>query len=267
MRLLAYGTFAAARRCLPPLLDARAPAPVRIAALRALVTFPDREVGSLLLGLWPSLDAEARRESLAWFTPADRQVLLVEAMEKGRVSPGEIGADLRRALLGNTSLAGRAEKLVGSAGAGDRRAVVQAYRPALAKRGDAAAGRAVFRKNCTGCHRIGDEGHEVGPNLASIRTKSPEEILDQILDPNRSVEPQYFLYKILTTDGRVVDGILDAANATSVTLRRAEGATETVLRANIETIVCSGVSLMPEGHERVIDLQPMADLIAFLRSP
>ena len=255
--MLSYGTFAAARRCLPRLLDARTPAPVRLAALRSLIAFPDREVGSLLLEAWPTLDAEARRESLAWFRPADRQALLVEAMEKGRVSPAEIGADLRRALLGNQALAGRAEKLVGTAGAGDRRAVVQAYRPALARRGDAAAGREVFRKNCVSCHRIGDEGHEVGPNLASIRTKSPEEILDQILDPNRLVDPQYFSYQILTTGGRVVDGILDAANATSVTLRRAEGATETVLRANIEKIVCSGVSLMPEGLEKVID--PAAD--------
>ncbi len=267
VRVLAYGGFAAARRCLPRLTGARTPAPVRLAAFRALVTFPDRAVGSLLLELWPTLDAEARRESLAWFRPADRQALLLEAMEKERVSPGEIGADLRRALLGNKSLAGRAEKLVGSAGAGDRRAVVQAYRPALAKRGNAAAGREVFRKSCLTCHRIGDEGHEVGPNLASIRTKSPEEILEQILDPNRLVEPQYFTYQILTTGGQIVDGILDAANETSVTLRRAQGATETVLRANIDKIVCAGVSLMPEGLEKVIDLEQMADLIAFLRSP
>ena len=131
VRVLSYGTFAAARRCLPRLLDARAPAPVRLAALRSLVAFPDREVGSLLLEAWPTLDAEARRESLAWFRPADRQALLVEAMEEGRVSPAEIGADLRRTLLGNQALAGRAEVLVGTAGAGDRRAEVQAYRPAL----------------------------------------------------------------------------------------------------------------------------------------
>ena len=265
--VLSYGTFAAARRCLPRLLDARAPAPVKLAALRSLIEFPDREVGLLLLEAWPTLDAEARRESLAWFRPADRQALLVEAMEEGRVSPAEIGADLRRMLLGNQALAGRAEVLVGTAGAGDRRAEVQAYRPALGRRGDATAGREVFRKNCVGCHRIGDEGHEVGPNLASIRTKAPEEILDQILDPNRLVDPQYVSYQVLTTGGRVVDGILDAANPTSVTLQRAEGATETVLRANIEKIVCTGVSLMPEGLEKVIAPEQMSDLIAYLRSP
>jgi putative heme-binding domain-containing protein len=134
------------------------------------------------------------------------------------------------------------------------------------KKGDAANGREVYRKNCITCHRSGDEGHEVGPNLASVRTKSPEEILDQILDPNRLVEPQFFSYQILTTSGRVVDGILDSASETSVTLRRAEAATETVLRANIERIFCSGISLMPEGMEKTVDAQQMADLIAFLRS-
>ena len=135
VRMLSYGTFAAARRCLPPLLEARTPAPVRLAALRSFVTFPDREVGSLLLEHWPTFDAEARRESLAWFRPADRQALLLEAMEKGRVSPAEIGLDFRRMLLGNPAVAGRAEKLVGTTGAGDRRAAVLAYRPAPGREG------------------------------------------------------------------------------------------------------------------------------------
>jgi putative heme-binding domain-containing protein len=265
--MLSYGSFAAAQGVLPRLFEARVPAAVRLAAIRSLVTFPDREVGLLLVERWPTLDGDARRESLAWFRPANRQALLLEAMEKERISPPDIGADLRRALLANASLAARAEKLVGSLGAGDRRAVIREYRTALAKKGNAVAGREVYRKNCVNCHRIGEEGHEVGPNLASIRTKSPEEILDQILDPNRSVEPQYLAYQIVTTGGRVFDGVLDSASETSVTLRRAEGATETVLRANIEKIFCSGMSLMPEGMEKTIDGQQMADLMAFLRNP
>ena len=127
--MLSYGIFRGGRRdaCRGSLTCGRprrsgSPPSVRWS------TFPDREVGSLLLERWPTLDAEARRESLAWFRPADRQALLLEAMEKERVSPADIGADLRRALLANKSLAERAEKLVGSVGAGDRRAVVQSYR-------------------------------------------------------------------------------------------------------------------------------------------
>ena len=265
--MLSYGTFAAARRCLPPLLEARTPAPVRLAALRSLVTFPDREVGSLLLEHWPTFDAEARRESLAWFRPADRQALLLEAMEKGRVSPAEIGLDFRRMLLGNPAVAGRAEKLVGTTGAGDRRAAVLAYRPALGKRGNAAAGREVFRKNCVGLPPDRGRGARGGPEPGVDPHEGAEEILDQILDPNRLVEPQYFTYQILTTGGRVVDGILDAANVTSVTLRRTEGATETVLRANIESIVCTGVSLMPEGLEKVIDPETDVRPHRFLEEP
>ena len=267
VNLLSYGPFIEVKKCLMPLTGAHVPAQLRLAALRSLVTFSNQEVGSLLLELWPTLNAEARRESLVWFRFGDRQERLLEAMEKNLVSPAEIDVNLRRALLANKSLATRAEKLLGSIKAGDRRLVVQSYRAALTKKGNAVAGRDVYRKNCITCHRIGDEGHEVGPNLASVRTKSPEEILDQILDPNRLVEPQYFAYQIHTTDGRVFDGVLDAASETSVTLRRAEGATQTVLRANIEKIFCSGVSLMPEGLEKTIDQQQMADLIAFLRSP
>ena len=267
IQVLEFADFAMAESSLTRLVGRGTPADVRIAALQSLVRFADPKVGSMLLAFWPTLDAEGRRQALAWFRPPARQSLLLDAMEQKQVSPAEIGADLRNRLLANLALADRAEKLVGAVGAGDRRGVVEAYREALAKRGDRMTGREVYRKNCVNCHRVGGEGHEVGPNLASIRTKTPEEIMQQILDPNRLVEPRYFTYQILTTSGRTVEGMLDAANETSITLRRDEGKTETVLRTNIDRIFCSGASLMPEGLEKSIDLHQMADLLAFLRSP
>lgn len=132
--------------------------------------------------------------------------------------------------------------------------------------GETSDGREVYRKHCVSCHRIGNEGHELGPSLASVRTKSAEEIMEQILDPNRLVDPQFFNYKIFTIDGHVADGLLDRANETTITLRRALGETETILRANIQKIICSGTSLMPEGLESGIDLGEMADLVAFCRT-
>lgn len=84
------------------------------------------------------------------------------------------------------------------------------------------------------------------------------------LDPNREVSPNFLNYVVLTDDGRTAVGIIAAENASSITLRRGEGKEETILRQNIEEITSSGQSLMPEGLEKDISPQEMADLIVFL---
>ncbi len=148
---------------------------------------------------------------------------------------------------------------------GDRKKAVEAYRDVLEKKGDAKAGHAVYQKACVGCHRAGPEGSDVGPAFVTVKQRSAEEILVAILDPNREVNPQYVSTRILTTDGSVVDGIVAAETATTVTLKREKGETETILKVKIEKMVRSAFSLMPEGLEKAIDLQQMADLIAFIR--
>jgi putative heme-binding domain-containing protein len=87
-----------------------------------------------------------------------------------------------------------------------------------------------------------------------------------ILDPNRALEPNYANYLVATRDGRVLSGIIAAESATSITLRRAEGVEQVLLRQDLEQVSASGQSLMPEGLERNFSQAEMADLIEFLRS-
>jgi len=133
--------------------------------------------------------------------------------------------------------------------------------------GDAARGKNVFETACATCHLAGDLGKDVGPNLATIRQWTPEQMLINILDPNREVAPNFVGYIIETKDGRTLDGIVTAESAASLTLKRAEGLTETMLRRDIVQLTGSGLSLMPEGLETAITVEQMADLIAFLLFP
>ena len=103
------------------------------------------------------------------------------------------------------------------------------------------------------------------PDLATVKERIADALLEQILDPNREVNPVYINYTLATTDGRVLTGIISGESATSVTLKRAEGAGETVLRANIEELVSTGLSIMPEGVEKDVTPEQMVDLIALLR--
>src|SRR5207244_9992286 len=141
------------------------------------------------------------------------------------------------------------------------------YQAVLSMKGDAAQGRKVFETACASCHRIGNLGSDLGPNLATIRQWSPDQVLINILDPNLEVAPNFVAYTVETRDGRTLDGIIAGESAASLTIKRAEGVTETVLRRDITAISGSGLSLMPEGVETAVSVEQMADLIAFLLPP
>jgi putative heme-binding domain-containing protein len=191
---------------------------------------------------------------------------LLDALEKRAVPVGDIPLARRNVLLrnANAKLRGRAVALFGRESSGTRRQVFEKYRPALALSANKDRGQAVYRRECKNCHRLGDEGNDVGPNLATIRHRAAEEVLLHILDPNREVSPNYLEYVVALKDGRVTRGVVVAETDAGLTLGRADGMRETILRQEIDTIAGTGQSLMPEGLERTITPQEMADLLAFL---
>ena len=131
--------------------------------------------------------------------------------------------------------------------------------------GDRAKGKEVFRKVCSTCHRAEAVGTEVGPNLATVTGRIPEDLLVHILDPNREVAANYVNYSVATTDGRVLTGMIAEESANAVTLKRAEGVTDVVARTRIEAVSSTGLSLMPEGLETGLEPKDLADLIAYVR--
>ena len=138
------------------------------------------------------------------------------------------------------------------------------YASALSSPGDAARGRIVFERECMACHRLGERGHQVGPNLALVRNRTPEALVAAILDPNRDVQPSYVNYVVTDTDGRTATGMITAETANSITLRSAGGIEETILRTELRDISSSALSLMPEGLEAALPAQAMADLLAYI---
>ena len=106
----------------------------------------------------------------------------------------------------------------------------------------------------------------MGPSLASSPSRDPRALLTHVLAPNQYVLPNFENYVVVDTNGRVYTGMLVSQSATSVTLKREDNKTDTILRGNIDELTSTGKSLMPEGIEQKIDKQAMADLIAFLRA-
>ncbi len=250
------------------LLSPRAPMALQLAAVDALGRLRDPAVARLLIEGWRGRTPQLRSAILdaVLGRPAWRNALL-SALESGRIPPSEVDTARRQRLLldRDPALRDRAAALFARESK-ERRTVLDAFQPALRTAGDPAAGAAVFRKLCVTCHRLGGEGVEVGPDLATLNDKAPGSLLSAILDPNRALETKYAAYTVATVDGRVLTGIITSESATSVTLRRQEGKDEVLLRSEIEQIAASGQSLMPEGLEKDLTPRDLANLIAYIRA-
>jgi putative heme-binding domain-containing protein len=109
-----------------------------------------------------------------------------------------------------------------------------------------------------------DVGNEVGPDLTALSNKTPQYLLIEILAPNKNVDTRYIEYVALTKNGRTFTGILASESATSITLRGQEGKEQVLLRSELEELQSSGKSMMPEGLEKDLSKQDLADLIAYV---
>jgi putative heme-binding domain-containing protein len=148
----------------------------------------------------------------------------------------------------------------------DRQAVIQRYQTALGSPGDAVQGKSVFKKVCATCHKLEETGHAVGPDLAALSTKTTEALLIAILDPSRDVDARYQSYAAVTADGKVFSGVLADETSTSITIIEAENKRHVLLRTDLEELRGTGKSAMPDGVEKDIKQQEMADLLAYLAS-
>ena len=267
--LLAMGPFELAGSALAETLGAGSPGDLQLAAVRSLASHTDPKVGELLLAKWAGYGPTLRREVLdALVARPDRVLKLLDAIEKKLMSPSEL--DPARATLlkthPNAAVRTKAVAILKSSVNADRAKIVMEYAGSLELKGDAEKGRAVFKMNCAACHKLEGVGFDVGPNLlAALPNKSGEDLLVSLFDPNREVDSRYVNYQAVTLDGRILLGIVATETPTSITLRRADGVDDTILRKDLESLRSTKLSLMPEEMEKKLAKQEVADLFAYLK--
>jgi len=160
----------------------------------------------------------------------------------------------------------RAAALFGDNEFSNRKAIVDRYLQEVAPlRGDAGRGEFQFSSLCAKCHVLRGSGTPVGADLSMAFTKSKEDLLTSILDPNAAIAPEYTNFMIETTKGEHLSGIIKTETPGSITLMRSNGETDTVTRGAIREMHTDGLSLMPEGLEKGLKYQDLADLLAYLQ--
>ncbi len=137
--------------------------------------------------------------------------------------------------------------------------------------GDAERGAKLFnnqdRSKCTICHLKGDKGVRLGPDLTWIGAiRSERDLLEAIVYPSASIARYHEVVNVLTTDGTVVSGLLVRETAREMFLSSAEGVVQSVPYRDIKQARYSNVSLMPEGLDKLLSAEEIADLVAFLKA-
>ncbi|MBK8036775.1 MAG: c-type cytochrome [Verrucomicrobiaceae bacterium] len=258
-------------------------------ALKVLASLMSEKVGDWIVEALPVLTPVVREQAVtALLSRTDRIAKLLDAIEAKKITPAQLSV-AAKATLGRQktpALAERIAKLIGDGSSANRKAVIETYLTAMqgsdagtpARKesvvagksaritGDATRGAKVYEMACMVCHKFADKGNEVGPHLATIKAWTAEQLVTNILDPNREVSPNFSLYLVETNDGRTLSGLIASETAGNLTLKRADGGTDTVLRSEIKSLASPGISLMPEGLEAAITPQQMADLIAYLKA-
>jgi putative membrane-bound dehydrogenase-like protein len=232
--------------------------PIRLQAIAALARQGQLESWKALLDGFANETPVVQSGILSSaLTNADCARLVLGEIVAGRIKPTEVSLQQANLLM---------QKLFAESLPRDREQALADYQSVLQLEAEPARGRAVFEKNCATCHRIDKVGVDVAPDISDSRERLPAQLLTDIIQPNRAIDSNYFSYTAVTDDGLTHTGVLTAETSTSVTLKQADGKTVTLPRDEIEDLRSDGVSFMPDGLEKNIPPQAMADLIAFIKN-
>jgi len=193
--------------------------------------------------------------------------LLLAALTKKELNPADLSAASRSMLIVHKDAAIRkqAQQLLSSSPNEKRADVLQKFEKARTLAGDVAHGQEIFKKQCANCHKHQNIGTEFGPKLSALQDKSVSFLFPAILDPNRSVDARYRSWTAVTKQGKQVVGMIAEETATSITIAQADGRKITILRNDLEFLKSSTLSFMPEGLEKDITPQDLADVMSFIR--
>lgn len=239
--------------------------------LASLGRLEEAKVADVVLPNYPKMEAELQPKAIELLT--QRTVWskqLMKAVADKKVPATALNVNQVRKLLGSkdeelvkqvTVLWGTIREDRNPA----REKVVAEMRDLLRKTpGNPLKGVVVFKNLCAQCHKIHGEGEEVGPDITVNGRSDFEQLLSNVFDPSLVIGAGYYATTVNTKKGTVVTGLLVEESPQRVVLKVQGGKLETIARGDVEEIITSKVSLMPEGIEKQLKPEDIADLFAFL---
>ncbi len=136
--------------------------------------------------------------------------------------------------------------------------------------GNAAKGAEYFKLgkgSCVACHKIGDVGRAIGPDLSKIGAiRTERDLLESILFPSNTLARDYEAHIVETTDGQQITGLIKSHTAEGLLILDVAGQEKNLLHQQIISDVVLATSLMPMGLDQTMPENELLDLVAYLRS-
>lgn len=256
------------------LLDRLNDKTLRASAIRGLAGFDRAEVSERILSQYGMLSDAEKLDAISTLAAREKTAYaLVSAVDSGKIGKQDLSEfDIRQLQrFKDSKLKALVNKLFGAKPSSAERAkqIAEMKEKVLAgdtKSGRAGRGRAIFQRNCATCHTLFGEGRQVGPDLTGAQRTDLDYVLINIMDPSALVGHAYRVTVVELKDGRVINGIVKAEDANTITLQTA---TDRVVVAtqDIEDRQQQPVSMMPEGLLNRLTIEDIRDLVKYLGSP
>lgn len=249
------------------MLTPQHPGQVQNEALRMLGRTTGTAPCQKLLNRWSSLTPNVRENAVNVFlTNPKRTRLLLAAVQNNQIDQSTVGWRRTVHLMNHDDNSIRTSARDIFSGQETDESSIAQYQSSLASSGNLVNGRAVFQQSCATCHQMkGKLGTSFGPDLSTVKNRSKEAILYDILLPNRSIADGFELWNVTLTDGTQQTGVMTSETSTTLTFTDLAGNESTVARDAIAEIEAASYSAMPEGLANQIGEEDMNDLLTFLK--
>lgn len=242
-------------------------------ALTALQSFDDIRIGQQVVAAFGKFTPDSRpvAETLLASRPAWATALLT-AVDEGQLNPSDLSESALRKISqhDDATIAGLIKKHWGSvAGASTQQMqerLAQLTAVLSEGTGNPKKGKPLYMKNCGKCHRLFEEGGQIGPDLTPFKRDNQERILANVVNPSLEIREGFENHVVMTADGRVVNGFLADKDTQVVVLRGVDGQNIILRQDEIDEMTVSKVSIMPEGTLKTLSDEQIRDLFAYLRS-
>ena len=249
-------------------------ADVRRPAIRGLASFDDGATPDQLLKHYASFDTQAQMDAMQ--TLASRKPWasrLLTALEEDEIARRQLSSYTARQItnLGDKALTSRLESAWGrlTNSSKEKQKQISTWRGRLSERtlarADAEAGHELFKVACAVCHKLFEDGNNVGPELTGAQRNNLDYLLENIIDPSASVAKDYQMQILELKDGRTISGFPVSQNAASITLRTLNDQV-IIPRTEIAKTTQTTKSIMPDGLLQAMSSDQVRNLIRYLQS-
>lgn len=243
-------------------------------ALQALQRYDVADIGLRVVKAYPQFrgDEGVRNAAIDLFASRSEWTHdLLHAIEKTKkISKGDVPEQVARRLklLNDPGIAKAVDRFwpnVKLATSSEKNETITKYSKLIKSgTGDQNKGRALFSMHCGSCHRMFNEGGEIGPDLTGYERSNVNYLLLNIIDPNADIREGYVVHRITTMDGRILEGKIAARNGDALTLQSLAGKEITLSATQIKEMKALQTSIMPERILDPLTDQEISDLFAYL---